>query len=118
MNGRKHADSGLDVQEVMIVPLGAPSFAESLRYVAETFYALQRLLSSSLTVAVGDEGGFAPLVRSNEEAFDLVIEAIERAGYKPGKDIALALDVAASSFHQDGRYKLWRTTTVPRRAAS
>ncbi|HNR82260.1 phosphopyruvate hydratase [Ottowia sp.] len=110
VNGGKHADSGLDVQEVMIVPLGAPSFAESLRYVAETFYALQRLLSSSgLTVAVGDEGGFAPLVRSNEEAFDLVIEAIERAGYRPGKDIALALDVAASSFHQDGRYKLWRT---------
>jgi len=110
VNGGKHADSGLDVQEVMIVPLGAPNFAESLRYVAETFYALQRLLSSrGLTVAVGDEGGFAPLVRSNEEAFDLVIEAIERAGYRPGKDIALALDVAASSFHQDGRYKLWRT---------
>lgn len=110
INGGKHADSGLDIQELMIVPIGAPNFAESLRYVAETFYALQRLLSSSgYTVAVGDEGGFAPLVQRNEEAFDLIIEAIDRAGYRPGKDIALALDVAATSFYEDGRYKLWRT---------
>lgn len=110
INGGKHADSGLDVQELMIVPVGAPTFAESLRYVAETFYALQKLLSSrGYTVAVGDEGGYAPLVSRNEDAFDLIVEAIELAGFRPGQDIALALDVAATSFYENGRYKLWRS---------
>jgi len=110
VNGGKHADSGLDIQELMIVPLGAPSFAEALRYAAETFHALRQLLGSrGYTVAVGDEDGFAPLVRSNEEAFGLIVEAIGRTGFRPGADIALALDVAATSFHEGGRYKLWRT---------
>jgi len=109
VNGGKHADSSLDIQEFMVVPLGAPSFAEALRYAAETFHALHKLLRSrGYTVAVGDEGGFAPLLHSNEEACELILDAITLAGYRPGEDIALALDAAASSFHENGRYKLAR----------
>ena len=110
INGGKHADSSLDVQEFMIVPIGAPSFAESIRYAAETFHALRRRLSArGYGIAVGDEGGFAPLLRSNEEACDIILEAIEHAGYRPGEDIALALDVAATSLHENGHYQLART---------
>lgn len=110
LNGGKHADSGLDIQEFMIVPLGAPTFAESLRYAAETFYALRRLLSSrGYSVAVGDEGGFAPLVDSHETALEIILDAIGNAGYRPGRDIALALDVAATSFYENGHYKPSRT---------
>lgn len=110
VNGGKHADSNLDIQEFMIVPVGAPSFAEALRYAAETFSALRRLMRRhGYTVAVGDEGGFAPLANSNEEACELILEAIVQAGYRPGRDIALALDAAATSFHEEGHYRLART---------
>jgi enolase len=110
VNGGKHADSSLDFQEFMIVPLGAPSFAEALRYAAETFQALKTLLHHrGGGTGVGDEGGFAPALKSNEEACELIVAAIERAGYRPGVDIALALDPAASSFFEDGRYHLVRS---------
>jgi enolase len=110
INGGKHADSGLDIQEFMIVPRGAPSFAEGLRYGAETFHALQDILrAQGYTVSVGDEGGFAPMLRSNEEAFELIIEAIDAAGFRPGDDVALAIDAAANSFFHDGRYRLARS---------
>jgi enolase len=99
LNGGQHADNGLEVQEFMIVPLGLPTFDEALRAGAEVFHALKGLLSSKgLTVAVGDEGGFAPRVGTNEEALTLVLKAVEIAGYKPGVDVALALDCAASEF--------------------
>lgn len=109
LNGGKHADSGLDFQEFMIVPVGAPSFAEAMRYGAETYAALRTLLQrEGLTTAVGDEGGFAPALSSNEAACELIVAAIEAAGYEPGRDIAIALDCAASSFGQNGRYTLTR----------
>jgi enolase len=111
LNGGKHADNGLDIQEFMIVPLGAGSLAEGLRFAVETFHALQCLLRSrGYTVAVGDEGGFAPLLESNEQAFEIILEAIEAAGFRPGQDIALAIDAAATTFHEHGRYRLSRTT--------
>jgi len=110
LNGGKHADSSLDFQEFMIVPRGAPSFAEAMRYGSETFQALKKLLHErGLSTAVGDEGGFAPALKSNEEACELIVKAIERAGYKPGSDIAIALDPAASSFYEDGQYQLTRS---------
>ncbi|WP_409350653.1 phosphopyruvate hydratase [Variovorax sp. Sphag1AA] len=110
INGGKHADSSLDMQEFMIVPIGAPSFSEALRYGVEIFHALARILGTrGYTSAVGDEGGFAPLLTSNEEAFDLIMEAIVAAGYRPGVDICLALDAAAASFFRDGNYWLSRT---------
>jgi enolase len=110
LNGGKHADSGLDFQEFMIFPIGAPSFAEALRYGAETFHALKKILSSKgYATGVGDEGGFAPQVKSNDEACDLIVEAIAAAGYQPGRDIAIALDPAASSFYEDGKYRLTRS---------
>ncbi|HVW70667.1 MAG TPA: phosphopyruvate hydratase [Steroidobacteraceae bacterium] len=110
LNGGKHADSSLDFQEFMIVPRGAPTFAEALRYGAETFQALKALLhEQGLSTAVGDEGGFAPQLPSNEAACELIVKAIERAGYRPGEDIALALDPAASSFFVAGRYELTRS---------
>ena len=110
LNGGKHADSSLDFQEFMIVPRGAPSFAEAMRYGSETFQALKRLLHErGLGTAVGDEGGFAPALKSNEEACELIVAAIERAGYQPGRDIAIALDPAATSFHEGGRYHLTRS---------
>lgn len=110
LNGGKHADSSLDFQEFMIVPVGAPSFAEALRYAAETFQVLKGLLTQrGLSTAVGDEGGFAPKLKSNDEACELIVAAIRAAGYEPGKDIAIALDPAASSFYEGGRYRLTRS---------
>ncbi|HTX23585.1 MAG TPA: phosphopyruvate hydratase [Steroidobacteraceae bacterium] len=110
LNGGKHADSSLDLQEFMLVPRGAPSFAEALRYGAETFQALKQLLHErGLSTAVGDEGGFAPKLSSNDEACQLMVTAIERAGYQPGMDIAIAVDAAASSFFENGRYRLTRS---------
>lgn len=110
LNGGKHADSSLDFQEFMIMPVGAPTFSEALRYAAETFAHLKEILHQrGYHTSVGDEGGFAPQLKSNEEACDLLVEAIQAAGYQPGKDIALALDPAASSFYEDGRYRLSRS---------
>jgi enolase len=102
LNGGVHADNNLDIQEFMIVPHGASTFAEGLRWAAEVFHNLKSLLKSlGLNTSVGDEGGFAPKLSSNEEALSLIIEAINKAGYKPGEDISLALDCAASSFYKD-----------------
>lgn len=107
LNGGKHADNNVDIQEFMIVPLGAKSFKEALRMAAETYHNLKVILKSkALNTAVGDEGGFAPNLSSNEEAIQVIITAIEKAGYKPGRDISIALDSAASEFYQDGRYIL------------
>ena len=107
LNGGKHADNSVDLQEFMIMPLGAPTFAEALRYGAETFHALKAILSKKgYATNVGDEGGFAPNLKSNDEACEVIIQAIEKAGYKPGKDIAIALDPAASSFYESGKYNL------------
>ena len=118
LNGGKHADSGMDFQEFMIFPRGAPSFAEALRYGAETFHALKHILTAKgYATGVGDEGGFAPAVKSNDEACDLIVAAIEAAGYQPGRDIAIALDPAASSFHEDGKYRLTRSGQGDRSAA-
>ena len=105
INGGVHADNQLDIQEFMIVPLGAPSFKEALRFGAETFHNLKKILKEKGEVtSVGDEGGFAPQLSSTKEALDILVAAIEKAGYTPGKDIALALDCAASEFYKDGRY--------------
>jgi enolase len=110
INGGKHADSSLDFQEFMIVPHGAPSFSEALRYGAETFQALKSLLHErGLSTAVGDEGGFAPQLDGNEQACELIVAAIERAGLRPGKDVAIALDPAATSFYENGKYRLTRS---------
>ena len=118
INGGKHADSSLDFQEFMIVPRGAPSFAEAMRYGSETFQALKRLLHErGLSTAVGDEGGFAPALGGNEEACELIVAAIERAGFQPGRDIALALDPAASSFYEKGEYRLTRSRQGAKSAA-
>lgn len=110
LNGGKHADNSMDFQEFMVMPVGAPSFAEALRYGAETFHALKSILAKKgYDTSVGDEGGFAPNLKSNEEACEVIVEAIEAAGYEPGKDIAIALDPAASSFHADGVYDLGKS---------
>jgi enolase len=102
INGGAHADNSVDLQEFMVVPLGAPTYREGLRYGAETFHALKGLLKkSNLATSVGDEGGFAPNLPSNEAAMEIIIQAIEKAGYQPGQDIAIALDSAASSFVTD-----------------
>jgi enolase len=107
LNGGKHADNSVDLQEFMVMPLGAPNFAEALRYGAETFQALKGILKKrGYATSVGDEGGFAPNLKSNEEACEVILEAIEAAGYTPGKEVALALDPAASSFYEDGAYNL------------
>lgn len=107
VNGGKHADNSVDLQEFMAMPAGAPSFAEALRYGAETFHALKSLLKKKgYATAVGDEGGFAPNLKSNEEAVEVIVEAIQLAGYAPGKDISIALDPAASSFFENGSYEL------------
>jgi enolase len=107
LNGGKHADNSVDFQEFMVMPIGAPTFAEALRYGAETFHALRKILhKKNYNTGVGDEGGFAPNLKSNEEACDLITDAIKAAGFKPGKDVALALDPAASSFAEDGGYNL------------
>jgi enolase len=107
LNGGRHADNGLDFQEFMIVPLAAPSFSEALRMGAETYHQLRRVLRErGLATGVGDEGGFAPVLPGNEAALELLLLAIERAGYAPGRDIALALDPAATSFFHEGTYVL------------
>lgn len=106
VNGGSHADNGIDVQEFMIVPHGAPSFAEALRWGSETFHHLKKLLKDKgLATNVGDEGGFAPAIETCEEVFDLLIAAIEKGGRKPGEDISLALDVAATEFCEGGQYR-------------
>jgi len=105
LNGGMHADNNLDIQEFMIMPTGAPTFSEALRTAVEVFHNLKSILKSKgLSTSVGDEGGFAPNLNSNEEALNLILQAIEKAGYKPGKDVCLALDCAASSFCKDGAY--------------
>jgi enolase len=110
LNGGKHADSGMDFQEFMIFPVGAPTFAEALRYGAETFHALHKILAArGYSTSVGDEGGYAPRLKSNDEACELIVEAIAAAGYKSGQDIAIALDPAASSFYEKGKYRLSRS---------
>jgi enolase len=107
LNGGKHAEDGVDFQEFMIVPLGASSFAEALRWGAETYHSLKSVLhKKGLATGVGDEGGFAPSLKTNEEALELIIEAIEKAGLKPGEQIGLALDPASTEFFQDGKYVL------------
>ena len=105
INGGAHADSGVDVQEFMIAPIGAETFSEALRNGAEVYHALKSVIKEKgLSTGLGDEGGFAPSVGSTREALDLIVEAIEKAGFTPGKDIALALDVASSEFFKDGTY--------------
>ena len=107
INGGAHADNNVDLQEFMLAPVGAASFSEALRWGAETYHALKALLHDrGLSTAVGDEGGFAPNLPSNEDALRILVEAIEKAGYTPGDDIALAMDVAATEFHSDGSYNL------------
>jgi enolase len=107
INGGAHANNSLDMQEFMIVPIGAQSFREALRCGAEVFHALRKLLDSKgMSTTVGDEGGFAPNLGSNQQAFDLIMQAIEQAGYMPGGDVVLALDCASSEFFADGRYNL------------
>ena len=105
LNGGAHADNNVDFQEFMVMPVGAPSFSEALRWGVEVFHTLKGVLKKrGYNTAVGDEGGFAPSVKSNVEAIDVVLEAISKAGYKPGEEIAIALDPAASEFFQDGKY--------------
>lgn len=105
VNGGAHADSGVDVQEFMIAPIGAESFSEALRTGAEVYHSLKAVIKSKgLSTGLGDEGGFAPSVESTKAALDLIVEAIEKAGFKVGEDIALALDVASSEFYKDGKY--------------
>ena len=107
LNGGEHADNNVDIQEFMIQPVGANSFKEGLRMGAEVFHALKKVLQKrGLSTAVGDEGGFAPNLASNEEALQVIVEAVENAGYKMGSDITLALDCAASEFYRDGKYEL------------
>ena len=107
LNGGMHADRGSDIQEIMIFPVGAISFSEAIRMGTEIFHELKKeLKSKGLATTVGDEGGFAPQLKSNEHAIELLLNAIEKSGYKAGKDLFLALDVAASSFYQDNKYHL------------
>jgi enolase len=107
LNGGKHADNSTDLQEFMIVPVGAPSFKEALRYGAETFHALKKILSSKkLNTSVGDEGGYAPSLPTNESAIETIIEAIKKAGFTPGIDIAIAIDAAATELYEGGKYNL------------
>ncbi len=107
VNGGAHANNNLDLQEMMIIPVGAPNFREAMRYGAEVFHALKSILhDKGMSVAVGDEGGFAPNLPNHEAAIQMILEAIEKAGYKAGEQIALGLDCAASEFHKDGRYHL------------
>ena len=107
LNGGKHAVDGPDLQEFMVMPVGAPSFAEALRWGSETYHALKSVLKSKgYGVGVGDEGGFAPSLKANEEAIEVILEAIVKAGYEPGKDIWIAMDPAASEIYEDGKYNL------------
>ena len=111
INGGAHANNNLDLQEFMIIPLGAPSFKEALRYGAETFHALKKIINGrGISTAVGDEGGFAPKCESHEEAIELILEAVRAAGYEPGKDIAIGLDCASSEFFEDGMYVMKKSS--------
>jgi len=106
INGGAHANNSLDIQEFMILPVGAPSFREALRYGAEIFHTLKKILNAAgMSTAVGDEGGFAPDLPSNEAALQTILQAIEQAGYKPGRDVCLGLDVASTEFFHDGKYQ-------------
>ena len=106
LNGGSHADTNVDIQEFMVAPIGAPTFREALRWGTEVYHSLKKVLHDrGLATGLGDEGGFAPNLDSNRAALDIIVEAITAAGYVPGKDVALALDVAASEFHQDGSYQ-------------
>ena len=119
INGGAHADNGLDIQEFMIMPVGAKSFHEALRMGTEIFHHLKALLKSKgLSTAVGDEGGFAPAVRSNEEALDSILQAIDQAGYKPGRDVVLALDAAASEFFKNKTYQLRAGSVTQKKSSS
>lgn len=105
LNGGEHADNNVDLQEFMIMPIGAETFSDALQMGAETYHTLKKLLKEKgLSTSVGDEGGFAPNLKSNEEALVLLVEAIEKAGYEPGEDISIAIDAAASEFYKDGKY--------------
>ena len=107
LNGGQHADNNVDIQEFMIMPVGAASFSEALRMNAEIYHGLKSLLNAKgLGTGLGDEGGFAPNLKSNEEAIEVILEAVKKAGYKPGEDIMIALDVAASEFYKDGKYQM------------
>lgn len=111
LNGGKHADNTVDIQEFMIVPYGAPDFREAIRMGSEVFHNLAKVLKAkSYNTSVGDEGGFAPSLRSNEEAFDVILEAIQKAGYTPKKDIGLAIDTASSEMFEDGKYKMYKSS--------
>jgi enolase len=106
LNGGAHADTNVDIQEFMVAPIGAATFKESLRWGAEIYHSLKSVLKKQgLATSIGDEGGFAPNLASNRAALDLILEAIEKAGFKPGKEIGLAMDVAATEFHENGKYK-------------
>jgi enolase len=118
LNGGAHADSSVDLQEFMVMPIGAPSFAEALRMGAEVFHTLKRVLKErKYETAVGDEGGFAPRLPSNQNAIEVILEAIEGAGYKPGRQIAIALDPASSEFYENGEY-VFRKSDKSRRSSS
>lgn len=107
LNGGSHADNNLDIQEYMIMPVGADSLSEAVRMGSEVFHNLKKVLTEkNYNTSVGDEGGFAPNLRSNEEAFGLILKGIENSGYKPGEDICLSIDAAASEFYKDGKYIL------------
>jgi enolase len=107
LNGGAHADTSVDLQEFMVCPVGAPQFKDAIRAVAEVYHALKNVLKAQgLATGVGDEGGFAPQLRSNEDALKLIVDAIQKAGYKPGDDVAIALDPASSEFFKDGKYVL------------
>lgn len=111
INGGAHANNNLDLQEFMIIPLGAPSFKEALRYGAETFHALKKNINSKgMSTAVGDEGGFAPKCESHEEAIELIMEAIKAAGLEPGRDVCIGLDCASSEFYENGKYTLAKSS--------
>ena len=119
LNGGHHADNNVDMQEFMVAPVGADSFAEALRIGAEIFHALKSVLSANdYSTSVGDEGGFAPDLRSNEEAIELVVEAIERAGYAAGDDAAIALDPAAAEMFEDGHYRFWKSDPNTKRSSA
>ena len=118
LNGGRHADNNVDIQEFMIMPVGAETFSDALRMGTETYHALKGVLKSKgLSTSIGDEGGFAPSLASNEQALDVIMEAIEKAGYAAGEDIVLALDVAASEMVQDGQYVMYKSTNEKKSAA-
>ena len=111
LNGGKHADNTVNIQEYMIIPAGAPTFSEALRYGTEVFHNLRKVLKAkNYSTGVGDEGGFAPSLKSDEEAFEVILQAIEKAGYKPGEDIFMGVDVAASEMFENGKYKMFKST--------